>query len=713
MKKRILLITLMVALLACLFIISASAIEYDKTETVTVTLSNGTTQQCALYDNDGDALVWYTTDSGATVVSVKTKDLYSDTNGAKLVESTNLTHIYLDAETPLQKQNDNTTNKIVVANLRDCTFAGIYHYGYKTTFSNSTIVQYVYLPSTVEVLDCNSFQSCSNLKVCDFPSDASFTINSANNFNGCTSLIEINLIGCTQIKGSICHSNFLNCKALTKVVIDPATINWPSIGGNEFANCPLTQFGLIPGECTIPATTTSIGDNGFQKSRFTKVNMGSSLLASIGYNAFETNPNLTEISFPTTLTTLNIRIFKDCPALTTLIGLENTQITTLSQETFYRSGLSTVTLPSTCTTIGYKALADDVKDGKALNTKLTSITIPAGVILIDDYAFQNAHYLATVTFLGNAGANAVIDTAAFENCKALTSIVLPEGIKTLNNCAFKGCSTLASVTLPTTLTNLGGGEHFYNTALTEVIGLENTQITSIPYSMFRGLSKWQPDVIRLPNTVTSIAQYGFADVGMKSIYLGAVMETLGTEAFINCKNLAAVYLPSTLTSINSSAFSNKLRSDIVFFVTSADIESYIPTVQTGTQATARTPVSYETYLQDTTLYGSGRWLIYGLNTCDTFYDGVHTLDPEQSNACAGICAKCAELSLSANPEHVEKVVITCADLTKIGTKVTTCENANCPYHVSEEIPAVFTYVGVSADMATHQFVTVGYLINQD
>ena len=43
MKKRILLVALMVALLACLFVISTSAADFDKTETVTVTLSGGTT----------------------------------------------------------------------------------------------------------------------------------------------------------------------------------------------------------------------------------------------------------------------------------------------------------------------------------------------------------------------------------------------------------------------------------------------------------------------------------------------------------------------------------------------------------------------------------------------------------------------------------------------------------------------------------------------
>ena len=704
MKKKILLITLMVALLACLFIISASAIEYDKTETVTVTLSNGTTQQCALYDNDGDALVWYTTDSGATVVSVKTKDLYSDTNGAKLVESTNLTHIYLDAETPLQMQNNNTTNLVVVANLRDCTFAGIYHSGYKTTFSNSTIVQYVYLPSTVEALDCNSFQSCSNLKVCDFPSDASFTINSANNFNSCTSLTEINLIGCTQIKGSICHSNFSNCKALTKVILDPATITWPSIGGNEFNGCPLTQFGLIPGECTIPASTTSIGDNGFKYSNFTKVNLASSQLKTIGYNAFESNPNLTEISFPTTLTSMNVCVFMNCPKIQTLVGFENTALAAIPNDTFYKSGLTTVTLPSTCTTIGMRAFADD---GNKKISALTSVTIPAGFVLIDDYAFQNCIKLETVTFLGNSGQNAVIDQAAFENCYSLPSIVIPEGVTTLGNCAVKNCTSLQYVKFPTTLTTLNGGQQFYGcSSLTTVVGLENTKLTCLSSEMFRGIKTWKPEVLRLPNTCKILYGYAIADIGVQTLYLGASFEKFdGNNPLTGCSALKTIYAPASAQTI---PLGNSGTTTV--FVTTSDATA-IAGIKTSTGIS--NTVTYEEYSANPSNY-TGKYIITGLNVCDTFYNGIHELDPEQSNACAGICAKCGEISQSANPEHELSITITYADFTTAGKRVTVCTHENCALKTTpneEALEAIFAYVGFSLKADNSGSICIGYTVN--
>ena len=682
MKKKIFLVFAILSMLILAFAVSVNA-EYNKSETVEITLADGTKQSCALYDAAGDELVWYTLDGGATVVSVKTKNLFCDASGNSLVGSANLTSIYLNAETPLQINNENTTNKVVVANLRCCTFAGLYHYSYKTTFSDSKVIEYVYLPSTIKTIDCNTFQYCSNLKVCDIPSDASFSIVSANNFIGCTSLQEINLVGCVTAKGSIFHSNFSGCISLTKVVIDPAVVDWPSIGGNTFANCPLTQFGLIPGECTIPESTTYIGDNAFQKSRFTKVNLALSQVESTGYNCFELNPNLTEVTFPTTLKTMGIRVFKDCPNLSTLVGFENTQLTTVSQETFYKSGVVSIVLPSTCTTIGYKAFADDGLNSN--NTKLTSIVIPAGFVLIDDYAFQNCKLLENLIFAGDAGANAVIDTAAFENCKALEDVNLPYGIIKLENCTFKNAGT-KNLTLPSTLKTLGGGEHFYGSSLETVTGLENTQLTSISYSMFRSQKNWKPDVVRIPDTVKSIGQYGFADCGATKFIVGTGMETIGTEAFVNCGRLKEVYLPGTVASISNSAFSNNISKNILFFVVSNDSE-YLATVRGAVGATTNEMVDYKVYAEDTTIYTSGRYLITGVSACVAYYDGKHQVDENN------------------------KIVAYANGFENAGTCTVAC--IICGEGETETLQALFTNLGSSVPTYTVGSISIGYIINQE
>ncbi|MBE6673651.1 MAG: leucine-rich repeat domain-containing protein [Ruminococcaceae bacterium] len=612
MKKRILFALTLAVMLVCAFALSVGA-EHNKSEVVSVSLSDGSSIDCALYDSEGDALVWYTLDEGATVTSVKTKELFNNTTGGKLVEATYLGDIYLDASTLLQKHNESTTNKIVVANLRECTFKTIDHAGYRATFSDSKVVQYVYLPNTFTNMGCNVFQNCTNLKVCDIPSDASFIISSANNFVGCTSLIEINLLGCTAVTGSIIHSHFSGCTSLTKVIINPETIDWKSIGGYSFGSCPLTQFGLIEGECTIPATTTYIGNAGFQNSRFTKVVMSDSI-TSLGWNVFASNPNLTEAYISSGLETSDIRVFYGCTSLATVTGLEGCKLTSIPTEYFMNTAVTSIVLPSTCTTVGFRAF-----NGCG---SLLSVTIPEGFVLIDDYAFQNCKKLETCTFLGNAGENAVIDQAAFENCYELRDVNIPYGVTTLGNCAYKSAGT-KDLTLPGTLTTLNGGSHFHGSALETVTGLENTQITVIPDSMFRSQSKWNDKVVRLPDTVTSIGQYGMADCAFEVLILSPNMTTIGIEAFVNCCSIREVYIPDTVTTIKNNAFRNNLVNDILFFVTSNDSE-YIETIKTGT-GTTNAVISLADYEADKDSYLKGRYVIYGCNVCDAFYDGKHQM----------------------------------------------------------------------------------------
>lgn len=44
------------------------------------------------------------------------------------------------------------------------------------------------------------------------------------------------------------------------------------------------------------------------------------------------------------------------------------------------------------------------------------------------------------------------DDDAFEDCTALTDVIIRDGVKTIGSNAFKGCSSLANVTLPDSLT---------------------------------------------------------------------------------------------------------------------------------------------------------------------------------------------------------------------------------------------------------------------
>ena len=382
MKKKLLLLTVLVIALTCIFAISVSAATYDKTETVNVTLKDGSTQSCALYDADGDELVWYTLDDGATVQSIKTKELvFSST--------TELKDISLPDNTLLQTVSEHTTNMIVVANFRGTGIQKLVRggsNGYKTTFGDSKIIQYVYLPTTINEIKCNVFQYCSNLKVCDIPSEASFTLSDSNVFPGCSSLVEINLMGCTKIAG---HSHFSGCTALERVYMDPAKLASNCSLSGTFDNCTsLTQFGNVANTCIVPNGVTSLGNNTFKNNKFTVAILPNSI-KTMGYNVFYNNPNLTTLNIPTALESINVQVFMNCPNLSNVTGLEKCNLTSIPRDTFNSTNLQEVILSNKVTNIGQTAFIN--------NPNLKKVVLGASFTTWDSYdGFKNCPSLEEV-----------------------------------------------------------------------------------------------------------------------------------------------------------------------------------------------------------------------------------------------------------------------------------------------------------------------------
>lgn len=95
--------------------------------------------------------------------------------------------------------------------------------------------------------------------------------------------------------------------------------------------------------------------------------------------------------------------------------------------------LTSVTIPNSVTTM----------EGAFANcTALTSITIPNSVENIDG-AFSKCTQLTTITLPNSITS---IGDHTFFGCTSLKSITIPESVKTIGNEAFLGCSSLKSIT---------------------------------------------------------------------------------------------------------------------------------------------------------------------------------------------------------------------------------------------------------------------------
>ena len=130
--------------------------------------------------------------------------------------------------------------------------------------------------------------------------------------------------------------------------------------------------------------------------------------------------------------------------------------------------------------------------------------------------------------LGRTTGLSSIGAAKFQNCTALSAIVLPEGIDSINESAFEGCTSLASVTIPDTVNEIG-------------------------QSAFRDCSALKS--IEIPNSVTTIASGVFRDcTALSAIVLPEGIDSINESAFEGCTSLASVTIPDTVTAIGQYAF---------------------------------------------------------------------------------------------------------------------------------------------------------------
>lgn len=111
-------------------------------------------------------------------------------------------------------------------------------------------------------------------------------------------------------------------------------------------------------------------------------------------------------------------------------------------------------IPATVTTEDYGELPVVAVGSSAFSEcdALTSVILPESVKLIDNYAFDTCPKLTTVEMPGVT----TIGHWSFRYCTVLENLVFPEGLTTIGNFAFDHLSKMTVIELPSTVTNIGG-----------------------------------------------------------------------------------------------------------------------------------------------------------------------------------------------------------------------------------------------------------------
>ena len=197
---------------------------------------------------------------------------------------------------------------------------------------------------------------------------------------------------------------------------------------------------------------------------------------------------------------------------------------------FAGSGLTSITIPSSVTSIGQEAFRGC--------SSLTSITIPSSVTSIGEWAFYNCSGLTGITIPSGVTS---ISNYAFSGCSGLTSITISEGVTSIGYDAFYGCRGLTSITIPSSVTSIvTGAFHCYESLTSITVASGNTVYRSEGNCLIQ----------RSNNTLI---------LGCKNSVIPTSVTSIGNRAFYLCNGLTSITIPTSVTSIGDYAFGDIVR----------------------------------------------------------------------------------------------------------------------------------------------------------
>ena len=305
-------------------------------------------------------------------------------------------------------------------------------------------------------------------------------------------------------------------------------------------------------------------------------------VASIGNSAFRYCSNLISVKLPTGLTSIGCQAFEYCTGLTSLEL--PTGLTSIHTNAFcWCTNLTSLQLPYNLTIIG---------NGAFLHcTGLTSLELPSGLTSISAYAFIGCTGLTSLQFPSGLTS---IGVWAFRECTGLTSLELPSGLTKIEEGAFLGCSNIVSIYayMPDPPLFDGEAKDFptcFNENCTLYVPKKSytAYIVAPGWGDFKTIAKFNPDLIRdwvtknvaqagtlstvigedkenitklkltgnLNDTDVQYLEEMIREAALQELNLkDALLYTIESCRFRDCKNLTYLVLPDVLQRIEKEAF---------------------------------------------------------------------------------------------------------------------------------------------------------------
>ncbi len=212
------------------------------------------------------------------------------------------------------------------------------------------------------------------------------------------------------------------------------------------------------------------------------------------------------------------------------------------------------------------------------NTSLTSVTLPASVVMLGTGVFANCTNLTTVTIQGNISS---IPAQTFYNCSNLRSVYVPGSVTSIGSDAFAECVSLSGITIPASVTSIGERAFFDCSSLSGVSIPE--AVSSIGANAFTGCSNMTSYSVASGNGHyassggclynKSMTRFLRCPEGRSSVSIEAGTRTIASNAFYQCAAIRSLTIPSSVTTIESNAFTDSGISDVTMMASVTNIGS--------------------------------------------------------------------------------------------------------------------------------------------
>jgi|GEM_PF-3322309 len=419
-------------------------------------------------------------------------------------------------------------------------------------------------------------------------------------FYYCSGLTELNFPERTTYIGTYaCY--YAVYQSLAKVTIPSTVIE---IGDYAFYYSSTTQLSdvkfatrteIVDGKEVQVSDLTKIGARAFYYASISELVLPDSV-KEIGEYAFYYNRSLTSIKLPANLEFIGNRAFYYCSALLDITipakirnietyafgytsalreikfavdeetGLSSLQ--TIGTYAFTSSGIATFTFPETANPIVVGDTSNGQKRIFSACRSLTKVTFSSKLVDIDDM-FYNCTSIrefeipeTNENFTSLPGYPVLMshDGTAVRICVNFNgSVVLPEGVTSIDNSAFYNCTGIMRVTLPSTIYSIGQEAFYGCTGLTDVIFLTNengeSALAELGNGCFRGCSKLVS--LRFPATsqLDTIPEYAFyGDTALIDFYLPATVSRVEQYSLYNCRGVVLRTLPENIKYVGNRAF---------------------------------------------------------------------------------------------------------------------------------------------------------------